>query len=187
MRNKPTNICLSSQRILLRAVKFEDGETIIRLAGDFCVAEMMNGAIPHPYFLMDAQLWIEKHKEDNLHSKVISWAIVEKKNGIFIGSIQLRRTDKDNVARLSYWIGKDYWGNAYASEAVRLVLDYAFNKMDLELIEADHFVRNPASGSVLKKNSFIQSGSFSKKEGLMDREEMFFCYQIDRHLYEISR
>ncbi|PJD96465.1 MAG: GNAT family N-acetyltransferase [Parachlamydia sp.] len=181
--DKLTDICMNSQRILLRNVKFEDGEMIAHLAGDFCIADMMNGAIPHPYSLNDAQLWVEKHKEDNLNSKAISWAIIEKKSRMFIGSIQLRRAEKNNVARLSYWIGKDYWGNGYASEAVGLVIDYAFNEMNLELIEADHFERNPGSGFVLKKNGFIQSGSFCKKEGLMEREEVFFCYQIDQHLY----
>lgn len=182
--NKSIDIRIICKRLELRNVKLEDTESIAHLAGNFCIADMMNGAIPHPYSLSDAESWIKKHWEDNVNSTAISWAIIKRNSETFIGSIQLRRNQSDNSARLSYWIGNEYWGNGYASEAVKAVISFGFKNMKLECIEADHFERNPISGSVLKKSGFVQSGSSRKKEGLMSREEVFLSYQLQKSSYE---
>jgi len=43
------DIQISGERILLRNVVLGDLETIINLAGDYRIVEMMNGSIPYPY------------------------------------------------------------------------------------------------------------------------------------------
>ena len=84
------SIKLEGKRLLLRNTCFEDLELILKLASDFCIAEMMNGSIPNPYTDSVAKEWIAKHLTDSETSPSISWAISLKESQMFIGSIQIQ-------------------------------------------------------------------------------------------------
>lgn len=172
------NIQLESDRLLLRNVDIEDLDSLINLASDYQIAEMMNGAIPNPYSADVAKEWISKHSHDSIQSASISWAISLKEKKEFLGSIQIRFSKDRCSGRLSYWIGNPYWGQGYASEAGRMILQYGFDKLKLKEIHAEHFHRNPASGSVLKKLGFKFIKSEEKLEKLNNRKEDFDLYVI---------
>lgn len=171
------DILLSSECLLLRNVVLDDLNSLVRLAGDYCIAEMMNGSIPYPYPPEKAREWIVKHLSDSSNSPAISWAIVLKEQQKFIGSIQIRLLD-NRSARLSYWIGKLFWNQGYATEAGRSVLKYCFETLSLKEIQAEHFQRNPASGHVLKKLGFTFRKTEIKKEKLNNSDESFDEYAI---------
>ena len=160
-----------------------DVENLLAYAGDFQVADRMNGYIPHPYSREAALTWILKHQEDSRISQAISWAIAQKSNGLFIGSIQLRMDDERKSARLSYWVGRPFWNQGFASEAGRKVIEYGFKELNLDRIEADHFQRNPQSGTLLRKLGFRYLGSVCKQEQLMNRQENFEIYFHDKEAY----
>lgn len=173
------DIKIDLDRILLRNVQIEDADNIFKFAGDYGVAEMMNGSIPHPYPKSMAIDWVKKHLNDSAESSAISWAIILKENDAFIGSIQIRKIDEKSV-RLSYWLGEPFWGKGLMSEAIRGVVGYCFEKIGLEEIEAEHFKRNPASGKVLLKAGFSYLGSVSKEEKLLGRVEIFEQYSLGK-------
>ena len=55
-------------------------------------------------------------------------------------------------------IGVPYWGNGYATEAARAVIDHAFGELDFEELRAGARVTNPASRRVLEKCGFQWTG-----------------------------
>ncbi|QTA82731.1 GNAT domain-containing protein [Desulfonema limicola] len=55
------------------------------------------------------------------------------------------------MAEMGYWVGIEYWGNGYCTEATKKVLEYGFDTQNLNRIFAYHFGSNPASGRVMKK------------------------------------
>lgn len=55
---------------------------------------------------------------------------------------------------ISYNLGKEFWGVGYAAEAMRTVLQYAVEMMNVREIIAIHAAENPASGRVLHKLGF---------------------------------
>ena len=59
---------------------------------------------------------------------------------------------------LGYWLGLSYWGQGFATEAARAVIDYAFADLKLESIQAGARVTNPASRRVLEKCGFQWTG-----------------------------
>lgn len=59
---------------------------------------------------------------------------------------------------LGYCIKRNFWGNGYATEAAKAVLEYMFNEVGLNRIEASHSVNNKASGRVLEKVGMILEG-----------------------------
>lgn len=64
-----------------------------------------------------------------------------------------------NPASCAYAIDPDYWGKGYASEAFHGLLSHCFKHLGLEFVEADHFTDNPASGRILQKSGFVQTGT----------------------------
>ena len=61
---------------------------------------------------------------------------------------------------MGFWIGMDWWGKGYATEAAQEVIRYGFEHLKLNRVYAHHMVRNPASGRVLEKVGM-------KREGLL--------------------
>ena len=59
---------------------------------------------------------------------------------------------------MGMWIGVEWWGRGYATEAARAILDHGFESLGLNRIYAHHMVRNPASGRVLEKIGMMKEG-----------------------------
>ncbi|HKB78454.1 MAG TPA: GNAT family protein, partial [Thermoanaerobaculia bacterium] len=55
--------------------------------------------------------------------------------------------------------GVPYWGLGYATEAAGAVVRFGFESLSLNRIFACHFVRNPASGRVLRKLGMQHEGT----------------------------
>ena len=55
---------------------------------------------------------------------------------------------------LGFWLGREWWGRGYATEANREVLRYGFAERRLPGFTSSHFVDNHASAGVLRKLGF---------------------------------
>jgi len=171
--------CINTSRLLLRPLEQADAATVRRLAGDRAIADTTLN-IPHPYEVGMAEAWI-----DSLHSgfeagEVVTFALVLHGESQPLGAIGLRIDRSVGKADLGYWIGKPYWNSGYATEAVRALLAYAFNDLDLSKITARHLARNPASGRVMQKVGM-------RLEGLIPRDTIKWGKYEDVVYYCILR
>ena len=118
---------------MLRPFCLSDAKRVQLLAGD---ESIVAGAINFPYPYNDgvAESWINTHKREYQKGNSLILAITLKDSGTLMGSIGLYINKKHNHAELGYWIGKDYWGNHYCTEAVRGILTHAFNNIHLNKI-----------------------------------------------------
>lgn len=84
--------------------------------------------------------------------------LIRNFQGVIVGRINLIIFGNDKkTAELGYRIGENYTNLGYASEAVKIVLDKAFNIYALNKIIAGTATDNFASKKVLKKNGFTFS------------------------------
>ena len=60
----------------------------------------------------------------------------------------------EGSAELGYWIAEEYWGNGYACEASRVLVERAFNELDVDKIYASYRCENTQSKRVLEKLGF---------------------------------
>jgi ribosomal-protein-alanine N-acetyltransferase len=78
----------------------------------------------------------------------------------FIGWCSLTRWNPDHrSASLGYCLDDAAWGQGYATEAARGVLQWAFDTLDLNRVQAETDTRNTASARVLEKLGFIREGT----------------------------
>lgn len=84
---------------------------------------------------------------------------------IFQGETLVGAVTLSNIRRgvaesgtLGYWIGRPYAGRGHATAAVRAVLAFAFDTLDLHRVEASCLPANLPSRRVLQKSGFRQEG-----------------------------
>ena len=78
----------------------------------------------------------------------------------FIGWCGLTRWNPGfRSASLGYCLGDAAWGHGYATEAARAVLQWAFDTLDLNRVQAEADTRNAASARVLEKLGFVREGT----------------------------
>jgi RimJ/RimL family protein N-acetyltransferase len=142
---------LATERLVLRAPRHEDAKTIAQLANDRRIAENTT-RIPHPYQVTDATSFIA---EVNRSDGDFAWLITLDDEPV--GACGLAQLDGP-APDLGYWLGAPYWGNGYATEAARAVIDHAFAELGHEVLQAGARVTNPASRRVLEKCGFQWTG-----------------------------
>lgn len=59
---------------------------------------------------------------------------------------------------VGYWIAKPYCGKGICTEALKLIIDYCFDEKIYNVLWGDFFLENPASGKVMAKCGFIDTG-----------------------------
>jgi [ribosomal protein S5]-alanine N-acetyltransferase len=154
---------LETERLLLRRVDNNDVEEIILLRGNPQTMKY----IPRP---------LVKTKEDALEhiamidSKIennegINWAITLKNNLKLIGIIGLYRIKPEHYrAEIGYMILPEFNGKGITTEAIKAVLNYGFNEMNLHSIEGVIDPQNFASERVLQKNGFVKEAHLVENE-----------------------
>ena len=95
--------------------------------------------------------------------KGIRFGIELKQTGELIGTIGFNAWSiKHRRAEVGYEIHPSYWGKDYASESLKAILSYGFEKMALTRIGAIVFIENEASNQLLTKFAFHREGILKK-------------------------
>ena len=78
----------------------------------------------------------------------------------FIGWCSLTRWNPEfRSASLTYCFDDAAWGHGYATEAAHALLQWAFDTLDLNRVQAETDTRNLASARVLEKLGFVREGT----------------------------
>jgi ribosomal-protein-alanine N-acetyltransferase len=89
-------------------------------------------------------------------------------------------SESNSSAEIGYSFSRSEWNRGFATEALHAVIDSAFSVLPLNRIEAQHDIRNPASGRVMEKCGM-------KKEGLLRQRIRNKGELVDVVLYAVLR
>jgi RimJ/RimL family protein N-acetyltransferase len=157
-------IPLQGERCVLRRWHAEDVGALASLANDPDVARYM-GAMPHPYTSEDARWWIST---GSLHNGHINFAITLE--GAPIGGIGLTlgAGPRRGTAMAGYWLGRAYWGQGLATDALRTLTGFALAELGLVRLWAFVMSPNLASARVLEKAGYVREATL--RSAIVDRE-----------------
>jgi RimJ/RimL family protein N-acetyltransferase len=150
-RERPIPV-LETERLILRAPRLEDAQAIATLVNDRRIAEN-TARIPHPYALADAQAFLTVANAGG--GEIVF--LITTRSGSIVGCCGIAKLDGE-APEIGYWLGVSFWGNGYATEATRAVIDHAFGELGYDTLLAGARVSNPASRRVLEKCGFQWTG-----------------------------
>ena len=105
--------------------------------------------------------WVNSYSDE----KFYQWAIVPKDIGEPIGGISVVHMNEDvSMVHIGYCIGKNWWHQGITSEALKAVMDFLFDEVDVNRIESRHDPRNPNSGKVMKKCGMKYEGTLRSSD-----------------------
>nr|WP_245780802.1 GNAT family protein [Gracilibacillus orientalis] len=73
-------------------------------------------------------------------------------------------SNEHKKAEIGYVLNKNYWGNGFASEAIKEVIKFGFESVHLNRIEGGCDTDNIGSGKVMLKAGFEYEGTLRKNE-----------------------
>jgi ribosomal-protein-alanine N-acetyltransferase len=150
---------------------------IQQLANNYAIAKNLRDFFPFPYTIEDAASFLELAPTGTFGHV---FALFFDNDFIGIGSLIPQKGEHRINAEIGYWIGEPYWGKGYATEAVKLLVEYAFGELGLLRIYAFIYGYNAASMRVLEKVGFYEEAIIQSsviKEGRLH----------DEHLYSIRK
>lgn len=152
---------LTTERLRLRPLQVEDAPHIVELAGNVEVAKMTLN-IPHPYPAESAMDFIKATGKNRDAGTGYTFAIARKADDTYMGTIGIHPTIKHLRAEVGYWMGVPYWGQGYMTEALKRIIQFGFDDLKLNRVQASYRVDNPASGRVMEKAGMKLEGTFYK-------------------------
>lgn len=166
---------LTDHIVLLKTFRKKDAEEIVKIANNRKIAQNLRDGFPYPYTLEDAHLFIDKALQQNPPS---FFAIVYE--GQYVGNISLvpGRDVYRKSAEIGYFIGEAFWGKGIATRAVKLIVNYGFEKLNIIRIHTGVYDYNVASMRVLEKCGFNKEGIFEKAITKYDKT-------YDEHRYSL--
>ena len=146
---------LTTPRLRLRPFGADDAARLPALCGAFEVSRLCM-KVPHPYSEVDARFFLE-HVCTTASS--LTLAIVHLEDDELMGCVSLDGISAEEAsASIGYWLGRQFWGHGYATEAARAIVSHGFSSLGLERIHGSHFVDNSASCRVMAKVGFVATG-----------------------------
>lgn len=145
---------IETPRLKLRAPVIADAPHIAHLANDLDVVRM-TARLPYPYRRIDAEDFIARTARPAANGD--QTLVIDHRDEGPIGSIGLF-TSQTGHPEIGYWIGKPFWGQGLATEALSGFQTWAHVARGRRYLTAGHFADNGASAQVLIKAGFLYTG-----------------------------
>jgi [ribosomal protein S5]-alanine N-acetyltransferase len=180
MFNHTGTVLLETERLILRGLKREDAPTVFKnWASDTEVAKFMRWN-PHADITVTEE-WMKACEELISEKTRYEWGIILKESNEPIGSIgAFLNAEEPNRYEVGYALGKRYWGNKYATEALKCVIGFLVNTVGIRHFICSYAKENPASGAVMRHVGFkyVKEGTYQSFDGLRKYDNKVYYLDI---------
>ena len=171
MKNSGTQR-IETDRLILRRYVIEDADAMYKnWASDSEVTKFLTW---QPHSSVDVsrgiiENWLKEYSDE----KYYQWAIVLKDNGNEpIGDISVVQMNEDiSMVHIGYCLGRAWWRRGIMSEALKAVMDFMFDSVEVNRVESRHDPMNPNSGKVMQKCGMKYEGTLRSA----DRNNQGIC------------
>ena len=170
---------LETPRLILRRITMKDAQDIFEYSQSEEVARhVLWSAQKHISEARDYCRYMARRYRADEPS---SWGIILRESGKLVGTIgYMNYSEENNSVEIGYSLARPLWNGGYMTEALSRVLSYTFDAMEINRVEAQHEITNPASGRVMEKCGM-------RKEGILRQRLYNKGKYVDVALYAILR
>jgi RimJ/RimL family protein N-acetyltransferase len=167
---------LETERLMLRRPTLADVKEIARLANDRRIAENAR-RLPHPYSPDDAVAFVRAIANDKRET-----VFLIENNHAPVGMVGVDWRAPE-APELGYWLGVEHWGQGFATEAARAVIDFTFEEFEVEQLISGARVANPSSRNILEKCGFQWSGVELHRFEALGSSTPVDCFRLSRGVW----
>lgn len=165
---------MQGERIALRTIERDDLDFETEHRNDPRIRRPLT--LPTPLNREQAESRFEQHTASD--DGVGLWICVEEHEKP-VGKIVLFEIDETHgTSEIAYWLVPDVWGNGYASEAVELIVRYAFEERRLRKVTGHALLENEGSQGVLERVGFQQEGRLRDEKYVNGEHRDVICYGL---------
>ena len=149
-----TNPVIKGKRVILRSPRGSDSAELVAL--NLASVQFHRGLASPPKTSEEFDEFLKRSKQADSEC----FMICLRESGVILGTISLSQIFRGGFqsAYLGYYIAAQYAGQRYMSEAIQLMLRYAFRKLKLHRVEANIQPGNIASIALVRKAGFNREG-----------------------------
>jgi [ribosomal protein S5]-alanine N-acetyltransferase len=152
---------LESERLIFRKPIPEDSTDILFIRSNDEIMKYMD--VVRFVSIEDAEKFIALIDESYKTQKGITWGIIEKSSGKFIGYFGFWRMIPEHCrAEIGYALKPEFWGKGYMSETIAVMMKFGFNNIKLHSVEGNVNPDNINSIKVLEKFGFQKEAHFKE-------------------------
>ena len=161
---------LTTERLILRCLEVSDDQQLFKLRSNNRVNQFI--ARPKQKDINESRAFISKINDGINNNKWIYWAITLKESPKLIGTICLWNFfSKKTVAELGYELDPTFQGKGIMNEALKKIIEFGFQEIEFNKIDAYTHKNNYNSTKLLLKNNFKQDAERKDKE---NRDNIIF-------------
>ncbi|MFX1564050.1 MAG: GNAT family N-acetyltransferase [Promethearchaeota archaeon] len=149
---------IKGKHVTLRGLEKEDVKEIMRHWNDLEIRRFIGN--PYPVAKEEEEQWIQNTWESRRKGTELIFGIEINEGSKLIGTISLNsisRIHRFSELGIAIW-NKKYWGQGLGTEAIHLILDYAFKTLNLHSIYLTVIEDNERAQRAYKKVGFQQVG-----------------------------
>ncbi len=149
---------METDRLILRKFELTDAEDMYRnWANDDDVTRHITWATHKN--IDETRNVVEGYVKESSRDDYYHWCIAEKGTNELVGSIGAFRLYEDiKTFEIGYCIGKKFWNKGITTEAMKALIKFFFEEVEVNRIEAKYDTKNPASGRVISKSGLKFEG-----------------------------
>jgi len=151
---------METQRLFLRPIGTGDAEAVFETYANDPQVTRFATWVPHAT-VAETRRYLQACEIAWREGTAFPWAVFRRQDGKLIGSAELRIND--HQAEIGYLIARPLWGQGYASEAARALVDWAFAQQDIYRVWATCDAENLASARVLEKAGLVFEGRIQRR------------------------
>ena len=180
------DIVLETERLVLRRIDEADAELQFRVLNTPTVMKHLGGVK-------------ELHEIEAKHAKSMAWfaregfgfmMMMEKETGELVGHAGLKRVDNEHAPNqgdyeIGWLVREDRWRRGYAHEAVRAIVDWAFDRIGAPHLVALTSEANAASWKLMEKLGMVRRKDLDFTDPSFNEEDSpTIQYSITRDQWE---
>jgi ribosomal-protein-alanine N-acetyltransferase len=151
---------LTTMRLTLRDLRLSDADDVLVFRSDPVVQKYNDPGI---HTVAEAHALIEELYAEYTDQKGISWGVTLTDQDVVLGLFGLHYWDQyHRRAEAGYDLARAYWGQGIASEALRAIIRFGFDQLNLNRIYARTIADNHESVRLLERIGFQREGTARK-------------------------
>ncbi|MDD4616899.1 MAG: GNAT family N-acetyltransferase [Alphaproteobacteria bacterium] len=178
-----TTIYAETGRTVLRPLEKSELPRLVELLDVWEVARWL-AVLPYPYTAKNAEDFYIDAAAAATTGAPQFYAIATKTDNQLIGGVALHPPRGASAAKgeleIGYWLGREYWGSGFMTEAARPIVRVAFNRPSTEVLVATTAPDNAASKNVLQKLGLRNKGVAPRDYASLRGGDMMVKWMLTR-------